>query len=253
MNNKTRRIVLPAFLIFAGANLLIFLISYVGSLVASDLFGGILEYLGFYLLSALEFLTVPVLATIMLVYYARRGMSKALSSVLILASARDLYVLPYYYLEYVYTYGSLDALLLSLFGCLRTALLTATGAVISLCIALTVLRLTLKKKHTELVPMLPELLGKKSDLDFLKPESLPLLIFVLLKFAISLILEIIYTVSFFISYGADYSAIEILTMLFDYVLLFALLVGGYLLIAFVKNKLADMPTAEDTGSIDDCQ
>ena len=245
MNKKNKRIVLWTFLIYAAANLFVYFISHFASYIKNDVIGKIVEYLGFYSLTVLEFLAPPIIATLLFVIYSYKGATKAISAALIISSARAFYTLPYFYMQLFYTHGTIDAIILSLFGSLRTVLLTAAGAFISLCIGLTVLRLVLKKTHTELVPMLPEIVKKRSGADFLNPENLPILVFALLRFAVGIILEIVYTISFFISYGSDYSAVEIVTMLTDYVLLFALLIVSYLLCCRIKNSTCDYAVIEE--------
>lgn len=239
MKQKNKRLVLWAFLIYAGANLLAYLISHFAPYIKNDILGGTAEYFVLYSITALDFLATTIIATLLFVIYTYKGIAKTVSAALIMSSARVFYVLPYLYMQLFYSYGTFDALMLSLFGALRTVLLTAIGAFISLCIGLFVLRIVLKKKHTELVPMLPDLVKKKSGTDFLQPENLPILVFALLRFAFEIVMEIIYTVSFFITYGSDYSAVEIVTMLVNYVLLFALLIASYLLSCRIKNELRD--------------
>ncbi len=250
MDQKRRRFVLWAFLIYASANILVYLISHVATLIKSNLLGGIFEYLALYSLTALEFLAPPIIATLLLIIYTHKGIEKTISAAVIISSARIFYVFPYLYVQLFYRYGSFDAIILSLLSCLRTVILTASGAFFSLCVGLIVLRLVLKKSHTELVPMLPDILERKSSTDFLSAENLPLLIFVLLRFALEIVTEIVYTVSFFISYGSDYSAIEILTMLFNFILLFVLLVVSYLLACRIKNAVNSLAVKEKITETD---
>lgn len=242
MGTKSKRIVLLAFLIYTCLNLATFLISYSATFIESNALGIALEYIGYYALTAVEFLAPPVIATLALLIYADRGMLKAILSALFISSAKLFYVFPVYYLEYVYSYGSLEAALLSLLTFLGTAILTTLGVTVSLYIALFVLQRVLKKSHKETVEYLPELVRERSGADFLAAVNIPLLVFVMLRFLAELITEIVYTVEFFISYGSDYSAGEIFTMLFNYVFLFIMLVAGYSLSALVKNLAVEKST-----------
>ena len=250
MKQKNKRIVLWAFLIYACANLAVYLASHFAPYINNDVIGVICEYLAFYLLKALEFIAPPIIATLMLVIFTHKDLVKAISAALVISSARIFYFLPYLYIETFYEGGSLYAILISLIGCIRITILTAAGAYISLCIGLIALRLALKRSYQETISMLPELLERKSDLDFLKPENLPIMIFALLRFVLDVIMEIIDTVSFFISEGADYSAIDIFTMLFNYVWLFALLVAAYLIACRIKDALRGFAAKEESSTED---
>lgn len=247
MGTKGKRIVLPAFLIYSCVNLATFLISYGATLIENELLGAILEYIGYYTVSAAEFLAPPIIATLVLTVFSDRGIPKAILSALLISSAKLFYVFPVYYLEYVYGYGSLDAAILSLLTCFGVVILTALGVTASLYIALFVLQKVLKRSHRKTVEYLPELLTERSGVDFLAATNLSLLVFVLLRFLAELITEIVYTVEFFISYGSDYSSLEILTMLFNYVFLFILLVAGYFLSVLVKNLATKDKEAEEAA------
>lgn len=246
MNIKSKRIILWTFLVYLALNLSTFLISYCATFVNSDLIGAALEYIGYYSLSALEFLAPPIVATIAILIYADKGVSKALLSVLAILSGKLFYLFPVYYLEYVYSYDSLEAALISLAVCFGAVLITALGVAVSLCVALFVLQRVLKKSHQDTVECLPALLMERSNTDFLAAVNIPLTVFVLLRFIAELITELVYTIKFFVSYGQDYSLGEILTILSNYVLLFLLLVGGYILSVLVKNLATKDAKAEKT-------
>ena len=250
MKQKNKRIVLWAFLIYACANLSVYLASHFAPYINNDVIGVICEYLAFYLLKALEFIAPPIIATLMLIIFTHKNLEKAISAAVVISSARIFYFLPYLYMQTFYEGGSLYAILISLIGCIRITILTAAGAYISLCIGLIALRLTLKRSYQETISTLPELLERKSDLDFLKPENLLIMIFALLRFVLDVIMEIIDTVSFFISEGADYSAIDIFTMLFNYVWLFALLVAAYLIACRIKDALRGFAAKEESSTED---
>ena len=73
--------------------------------------------------------------------------------------------------------------------------------------------------------------------DFLNGANAALLAFPAISFVHLLISEIIDTVSFFIEYRLDYTGIEILTIIINYVLLFAMVVIGYIVAARVKRGI----------------
>ena len=237
MNVKNKGIALWAFLIFSCLNLATFLIGHVASFVENDLFGAILEYIGLYVLTATDFLTPILAATVVILIYAYKGTLKALLSALLISTAKLFYVFPFYYLEYFDSYGSLDASILSAITVLRDVILMTLGVIASLYIAILVVQRAVKRPYKNTVEYLPELLGERAGTDFLAAPALPFFVVAVLKFIAALITEIVYTVDFFVSYGSDYSAGEILTMLFNYVFLFAMHVLGYLLAIFVKNAL----------------
>ena len=248
MNQKTRKIVLFAFLIYAGCNLFTYLIGHVALLIKNDVLGAILEYLELYLNEALTFLFTPLLACLMLILYVNVGMSKSIIAALIISLGRIFYVLPATYMEYVYSYDSLEALVFGVFAQIEATLLIMLEAVAMMWLAIIVLQKVCKKSYNEIVESMPGLLTMPSSTDFLAHHNLPVLAFVLLKFTLKLIGNLVYTVLFFISYGSDYSGLEIVTMLINYVLLFVLLILSYLLTCRIKDKLAavdySMPIAD---------
>ena len=250
MTIKNKRIVPLAFLSFAGAYLLTFLTIYVSTFIKSDILGTVVEYIGYYMLSAIDFITPAILAAIVLVLYAYCSTSTMITSAFLIAAASTLYVLPTTYLEYVYTYGSVEAIIFALSGSVRAILFILIGVFASVWASTFVLGRVLHKTHTEVKEYLPELLHEKSSTDFLKPANLPILVFVLIRFVIELIKEIVYTVTFFITYGSDYSGTEIFTMLFNYVWLFTLLVAAYILVGRIKDALCRFAVKEESSTED---
>ena len=249
MDIKIKRTVPLAFLSFAGAYLLTFLMTYVATLIENDAIGTVVEYAGYYLFSAISFIAPVVLAAIILIVYAYRKTSVLVASAFLIAAASVFYVFPTTYLEYVYTYGSVEAIIFALSSSIGSVLRMLVSVFASVWIATFVLGKTLKKTHNEVREYLPELLSEKSGVDFLSHTSLPILVFVLYRFVIELIGEIAYTVVFFITYGSDYSGAEIFTMLINYVLLFVFLVAAYLLTCLVKNSICaptDKYSVKDT-------
>ena len=236
MNHRSKRILPWAFLVYATVNLIAYSILHVSYTVENNTLGNVFAYLAYYLIPAVEFLAPPLLATMLTVIYAKCGRSKAISSALILSCARIFYVAPYYYMTFINKHYSIEALMLSLVASVLVILLTALGAMLSIQIALLALGKVEKKECLDL----PKLIEEPSGTDFLAPASIPLLVFVLLRFAYELIREIADTVSFFVMYGKSYSGLDIFTILLNYVLLFAMLVLSYVICSKAKNALAKL-------------
>lgn len=240
MEYTEKKIAARSFLIYAAINVFVYTFSHLAYLFTNDVAGVIFEYIGYYTHRALEFLAPPALAAIMLVLCAKEGIKKALLHTLLISCARIFYTLPYYYIIFIYNYryDSIESLLISLIASISVILLTALGAYISFSVAVIVMKRRHGKSRAEIIDSIPELISKPSGSDFLNDESLPILIFVLLRFALSLITEIFDTVIFFVKYGYDYTTAEILTMLANYVFIFLLLIASYFIACGVKNYFA---------------
>ena len=207
--------------------------------VRSSEFGEIFSYFGYYILKSVEFLAPPLIATLTLLVFSAAGMKKAISFSIRLSLARLFYTIPYYYIIFIYNYAydSIESIFLSTLASAFVILLTFAGALFCVRVAIFVREKSAKQSKGEVISELPEILKKRSGLDFISDASLPIFVFVILRFAYSFITEIVDTAAFFIEYGADYTAEEILTILGNYVLLFALLVVSYILCVKVKNTL----------------
>ena len=239
MKKTTRKIVIRAFLVYTLVSIFTYALYHTAYLFTNDDLGLTFEYIAYYVSSIVDFLTPPIMATIMLVLASREGMKKAFLHTLLISAARIYYTLPYYYLIFIYNYqyDSIESISISFLVSLASIILIALGALISLVIAVFVLGKNIKKPYSEALSTLPELVSKPSTLDFLNTVSLPLLVFALLRFVISLISELADTIIFFVEYGADYTIAEIGTMVGNYVLLFVLLVISYLISMAIKNYL----------------
>lgn len=248
MDFKNKKIVPWAFMTFALANLFVYALVHVSYVAENTSVIKAFAYIGSYASRALEFLAIPLLSTVMLVIYSRFGMRKAFSSIMLISSARVFYTLPYYYMAFFYNYGTLEALLIALVATLAVTLITGVATTVSLKLALFIFRRSMKKERSKFAELLPELVKRPSGKNFLDKASLPILVFALLTFFVNLISEIIDTVSFFISYGSDYTAIEIFTMLINYAILFLLLIVSYLISAWAKNVLVKFEREDKSES-----
>ena len=230
-----------AFLVYACINVFTYLFAHVAYLFASDVIGETFEYLSYYLSKTVEFLAPPILSTLALCVLLSYGKSALVKFTLTVASARLFYSLPYYYIIFIYNHGydSIEAISLSLLATALVILLTALGILLSLVIFYSVLSRQCKKSKKSRDEALSEVLTKSVATDFICHKNTPVLIFALLRFTFSFVMELIDTVAFFIEYRSDYIAKEIITILANFTLLFALLVASYLIAANIKNALVD--------------
>ena len=156
---------------------------------------------------------------------------KTILTALIFSLPRIVYLIPYYYLDYVYDiYDSKEAIVLSL----------ATSAVVILVIALktlllhAIMRLFISRRGlTE-----PDFPIRPLDLD--APVTFGILTATLLVFIVELGLEIYDTVVFFIEAGTRYRTGEILSIVGSYVFLIAAFLLAHalacLLASYLKKK-----------------
>ena len=239
MKKATKKIVIHAFLIYTLINVFTYALYHAAYLFTNDALGLTFEYIAYYVSNIVDFMTPPVMATVMLVLASREGTKKAFLHTLLISAARIYYTLPYYYLIFIYNYqyDSIESIFISFFTSLASIIIIALGALISFVIAIFVLGKRIKLPYREALSTLPELVNKPSTLDFLNTVSLPILVFVVLRFVINLISELVDTIMFFVEYGDSYTLAEIGTMVGNYLLLFILLVVSYLASMKVKNYL----------------
>ena len=240
MKKDTRKIVWRIFLMYAAVNTLNYALSHIAYLFVNDIVGEIFEYISYYASLALDFLTAPMLATVMLVLCAREGTGKAFGHMLLISTARLLYTLPYYYVSFIYNYryDSVEALIISLIASILIIFLSAITSLICFKIAMHFTKRREKKRSKNATVSLPEIVKAPATTDFLNVAGMPLAVFSILSFIFHLLKEIIDTVSFFIEYRSDYTVTEIATILANYILLFLLLVAAYHLCMRLKNRLA---------------
>ena len=241
MKYSLKKITSRTFLIYACVNVFAYLFAHVAYLFINDTAGEIFEYVSYYLSKSVEFLAPPILATLALCVLISYGKGALIKFSLTVASARILYTLPYYYMIFIYNYGydSVESISLSLLASILTILLTVIGIFICIGLYFAVLNIRAKKSGKATSEVLCTVLEKSITTDFLCPKNLPVLIFALARFGFDLARELFDTVTFLIEYYQDYMAEEIITILLNFVLLFALLVASYLASAKIKNKLID--------------
>lgn len=239
MKLNLKKLATLSFLIYVGLNVFKYLLSHTAYLFENDALGVTIEYVSYYASKLLDFLAFPALTTVAFVLFAYEGAKKALWHTAMISTARIFYALPYYYLIFFYDFGydSLESLALSFIASVLIMLITVFGSYISVLIAVAVLKQKEKITRADILVALPEIVKEPSNNDFLSKANLPILVFAFLRFCFGLISELVDTVTFFISYRADYTFAEIATMLVNYVLLFALLILGYLISSRVKNLI----------------
>lgn len=247
MKKATNKIAIRAFLIYTLVCIFVYALYHIAYLFTNDTIGLTLEYIAYYASNAVDFLTPPVMATVMLVLCAREGMKKAFLHTLLISTARIYYTLPYYYLIliYNYRYDSIESLFISFLVSVVAIILIALGSLISFVIATFIVGKRMKKRYSEVISSLDDIVNKPSTLDFLDTASTHILVFVLLQFTIALISEITDTVIFFVEFSTDYTLTEIGTMIANYAFLFGLLVILYITCARVKNYLAKYQKDEE--------
>ena len=250
MKYDLKKITSRTLLIYAAVNIFTYLFAHIAYLFGGEIIGDVFAYASYYLSKSAEFLAPPIIAAIALPIFVTYGKSTLVTFALSVASARIFYALPYYYMIFIYSYGydSLESIALSLLASIGVILLTALGTLASLGIYLLLLKRRCKNDGTAIVDALKGLSGSSPATDFLAPQNLPVLTFALARFAFSLALEIFDTVAFFIEYRADYQAVEIVTILANFTLLFCLLIAAYLLAYKTRNAVIDTHGLTDEES-----
>ena len=254
MKYDIKRITQRAFVIYALINVFAYAFVHVAYLFANDVVGEIFEYFSYYLSKTVEFLAPPIIATLVYLIYKEYGKKTALITALTISFARVFYSIPYYYIIFIYNYGydSVESITVSLLATLLVVLVTALGVVISVEAYHLVMKIICKRTGADLSKELSLPIEKSNVFDFLTKANLPILVFALARFAFSLVMELVDTVVFLIEYHSDYRAMEIVTILINFTLLFVLLVASYLVASCIKNALIiDSENEEATDKNED--
>lgn len=248
MKYETKKLVSRSFLIYAAVNVIAYIFAHVAYLFANDVIGIFFEYLSFYLSKSVEFLAPPVLATLAFLIYSKSGVRDSVIFAFSVASARIIYSLPYYYIIFIYNYGydSVESIIISLGASILVVLATVVGIIISVLAYYLLLKISCKRAGKDLEDEIKRPISQAPITDFLAGANLPVLTFAIVRFAFSLMLELVDTVTFLIEYHSDYRPSEIITILVNFTLLFILLVASYLIAAAIKNKL--MQNTDDNSA-----
>ena len=200
------------------------------------------ECITLYIAKIANFL-IPVAISIMTVaVYACEGAKSAAICAFTLSSARLFYYLPYYYLIFIlnYAYDSIESISLSLIASIGVVVFTVLFAFVT--VYLTKLIITKQNKNKRDFSARDYIRDafsvKQNPFDITTGANLSILIASLLSLTSCIIPEIIDTVSFFLDYGFDYTTGEILTIMLNYLLIFALTIGSYPLAAYLKNRFS---------------
>ena len=247
MKYDIKRITKRAFSIYALVNVIAYALVHVAYLFTNDVIGETFEYASYYLSKSVEFLAPPIIATVIYLVYKELGRQTALLTALTVSFARAFYTIPYYYIIFIYNYGydSIESITLSFLATLLVILVTVLGVVISVEAYHLVMKIISKHTDTDLSKELSLPVEKSNIFDFLAKANLPILVFALARFVFSFVIELVDTITFFIEYHLDYRAMEIVTILINFTLLFVLLVASYLIAALIRNALiADKTTDE---------
>ena len=218
---------------------MLYLFAHLAYMFMNENLGEVFELIRFYVTKISDFITPAVMGALMLVLYTYFGIASAVKMSLICSLSRLIYTIPYYYIIFIYNYSydSLEAILLSAVASVLSILFTFLISLVSLGIGLLITKRINKLEKGEVQRYLSETITDTVTADFLKGANAALLAFPAISFVHLLISEIIDTVSFFIEYRLDYTGMEILTIIINYVLLFAMVVIGYIVAARVKRGI----------------
>ena len=248
MPSNNKKLLSRSFLIIAFFSLFNYIFAHLAYMNMNTEAGLIYEYVTLYIAKIENFLIPVAVSALTIVIYASEGAKPAALFALTLSSARLFYYLPYYYLIFIlnYSYDSVESIALSIVSCLGVVAFTLLFAFIALYLTKLVLTKQNKDKRDFSVRdhLCASLLAKQSALDLTTGANLAILITSILSLISSVIPEIIDTVSFFVEYGFDYTPGEIITIMLNYLLLFALTIGSYFLAAYLRNRF--LPPSEDS-------
>ena len=239
MKYKTKKLTTRAFLIYTAINVIAYVFAHIAYLYANEASGEVYEYFSYYLSKSLEFIAPPILATLTYLVYKQDGVKRAIAFSASVSSARVFYSLPYYYIIFIYNYGydSVESILISFGASILVILATVAGIFISILAYFLLLKIMRKRSGNGSGDDDKLRISQAPITDFLARSNLPVLTFAVVRFAFSLALELVDTVTFLIEYHADYRPSEIITILANFTLLFILLVVSYLIAAAIRNKL----------------
>lgn len=247
---------------FIFFNLLMFCLFYIPNYVLM-LNAEWIEYLRIFLSKFFEFLLPAVAATVLFLSYAADGLKKTIKRAICLSLPRIIYLLPYYYLYYIFNfYDSVESLTMSAFVSLFGAALLS-GQILLLFLVIRIFaRLPLLRKAKEALPINEqrstprdvlralkksadeEVLSSLSDkelFNFARPTSLGIFAAAFASFVINFVVEIFDTVVFIIdietSYSGNYYIEEIIYIIACYLFLAVELMACHAICCLIRNAL----------------
>ena len=240
MNFNTEKLCKRGFLILAAYSALTYLFAHAAYLLMNSDAGIVFEYITMYLGKISGFLIPTLIAAAVTVIYTYKNFESSLLFALLVSSARVFYTLPYYYIVFIYNYSydSVEAIAIALLASVLTVIFTALLAILLLgvCI-LTCKFINRKDKSPTAREYLSSRLPLTDRIDILGGANPVFLTMSLCLLLYNLITEIIDTVLFFVEYGLDFSAAEIITIMVNYILILSLTVVSYIAMTTLKNRL----------------
>ncbi len=206
----------------------------------------ILSYVKMYLDKIINYIIPIVLSTIVLTVFLYRGVKRSILTSVLLSLSSWFYSVPYLYFYFLYNgYDSLESVTLSLISSLVISLALSASCILLVIFALWIYSLVKKTKGVKITKeSIVKEISVHSLVDYLGGVNLILTVFTLVRFIIDLVTEILYTVVYFIDVGLGVTIPEILVMMADYLLLFALLICGYLIAYGVKKLCTKISPAQ---------
>lgn len=219
--------------IMAGVNILRFLLYYLSTYILES---AALVYISSYF-SEVTYMLLPLItAAFILRSYMKSGFGKAMLYALPFCVTEILYLFPYRAFELAYEgYEITATLLFAILITLITVILNYAKTLFLLFIIIFLTRIFAKPKSKRKND-LNDSLADCGAFDFSNPETKGIFAASLNVFILSLISEIIDTVSFLLSYSGTYRTGEILYILFRYVFILAMLIISHALAYYIKKQ-----------------
>ena len=247
---------------FVFVNLLTFCLFYIPNYVLM-LNVAWLEYLRIFLEKLCEFLLPAVAATLLFISFSTDGLKKTIRRAICLSLPRIIYLLPYYYLYYIFNfYDSVEAITLSALVTLFGVALLFGQILLLFVIIRSFARMPLLRKAKEALPInerkstpkdvlrtlkknadeeVSSSLSDKEFFNFSRPTSLGIFAAVFASFIINFVIEIYDTILFVIdietSYGGNYYAEEIIYIIACYLFLVVELMASHAICCLIRNAL----------------
>ena len=217
----------------AGVNILRFLLYYISTYITES---AAMIYISSYF-SEITYMLFPLItAAFIHSTYKKHSFGKAMLLAIPFSLVEILYLFPYRACELAYDgYEITVTLLFAILIALITVILNYAKALFLLFIIIFLTRIFAKPKSKRKND-LNDSLADCGAFDFSNPETKGIFAASLNVFILSLISEIIDTVSFLLSYSGTYRTGEILYILFRYVFILAMLIISHALAYYIKKQ-----------------
>lgn len=197
--------------------------------------GAVCAYAFFYFHEIIEFALPMIAALSLYATYMHRGSGLMLLRALPYSLATVLFRFPYHAFEYAYEGIEIGGVML--FSALN-AILSCAVAYLQMIVLYLLIRIVaerMQRKTGEANGV--RIITRSAPFDLDSPINAGILAASGAMLVYKLVLEVIDTVNYFISYGASYRISEIAYMTFRYIFLLALALGAHLLVASIKNRV----------------